>query len=69
MKHRFNQSRVPMARPVESPMTGYYACPELRSTNHRTGSSQANALPSRMNNRLHHLDGRVTDLQGQPLKG
>lgn len=67
MKHRFNQSRVPMARPIGSPMTGSYACPELRTVT-RAGSTAANALPSRMNNRLHHPDGRVTDLQGKPLE-
>ncbi len=34
----------------------------------RPGANDAGNLPSRMHDRLHHRDGRVTDLQGNPLK-
>ncbi len=45
-----------------------YRCPELRPFDGRPGAMQAFDLPSRMNNRLHYRDGRVTDLQGKPLE-
>lgn len=45
-----------------------YRCPELRPFDGRPGAMQAFDLPSRMNNRLHHRDGHVTDLQGNPLE-
>ncbi|ABM32189.1 hypothetical protein QRO08_16780 [Paracidovorax citrulli] len=45
-----------------------YPCPELRPFDGRPGAMQAFDLPSRMNNRLHYRDGRVTDLQGKPLE-
>lgn len=69
MTARNSQTRAAMARPVNTPMTGRYYCPELRPFQGRPGATQANALPSRVGRRLHHPDGRVTDLLGQPLEG
>jgi hypothetical protein len=34
----------------------------------RPGSEDFLARPSRIGQRLHHRDGRVTDLQGNPIK-
>lgn len=43
-----------------------YTCPELRT--HPRQAPSAHSLPSRVGQRLHHPDGRVTDLAGHPLK-
>lgn len=51
-----------------STSTGTYAGAELH-TYARPGAADALALPSRMNNRLHYRDGRVTDMQGNPITG
>ena len=64
---RQTQARQPMARPLGTPMKGVYTCPELLPNADRPAGTQALALPSRMNNRLHYRDGRVTDLQGNPI--
>lgn len=45
-----------------------YQCPELDGFAGRPGAMRAFALPSRIGTRLFHPDGRVTDLQGQPLE-
>lgn len=44
-----------------------YSAPELESYAGRPGAMRAFDLPSRINNRLYFRDGRVTDLQGQPI--
>ncbi len=49
-----------------STSTGTYAGAEL-SSYARPGAADALALPSRMNDRLHYRDGRVTDMQGNPI--
>lgn len=41
-----------------------YTCPELRT--HPRQTARASSLPSRVGQRLHHPDGRVTDLAGYP---
>ncbi len=65
--NRYSQSRQPMAKPIGNPMRGVYTCPELRPNADRPAAANAFELPSRMNNRLHYRDGRVTDLQGNPI--
>ena len=52
--------------PCNSTSTGTYAGAELTSYA-RPGAADAMALPSRMNDRLHYRDGRVTDMQGNPI--
>lgn len=43
-----------------------YTCPEL--ARHPRDPGRAATLPSRVGNRLHHPDGRVTELAGNPLE-
>lgn len=66
---RINSTRRPAAQPVHAVKTGHYQGVELHPFQGRPGANQANALPSRVNSRLHHPDGRVTDLQGKPMEG
>lgn len=68
MMERYTTARVPYARATGIDRTGSsaYTCPEL-SICHRPGALASQQLPSRMGNRLHHRDGRVTDLAGNPL--
>lgn len=49
-----------------STSSGTYVGAELTSYA-RPGAADAMALPSRMNDRLHYRDGRVTDMQGNPI--
>ena len=42
-------------------------CPELTDARHRAGSAAHRAHPSRVGNRLHYPDGRITDLAGTPI--
>lgn len=51
-------SRAPMGAPYSA--TEYTPCL-------RPGANDALALPSRFGDRLHYRDGRVTDLDGNPL--
>lgn len=44
-----------------------YTCPELRTHVARPGATSAAEQPSRNGDMLLYRDGRVTDLQGQPL--
>ncbi|WOI43759.1 hypothetical protein [Acidovorax sp. BLS4] len=65
---RINHTRRPAAQPIHAVKSGHYQGAELRPFQGRPGANQANALPSRVGRRLHHPDGRVTGLQGQPLE-
>jgi len=46
---------------------GHYKGEEVCMPALRTGADDALAVPSRINDRLYYRDGRVTDLQGQPI--
>lgn len=56
------------ATPAAKDEPNGYPCPELRPFTGRPGAMQAFALPSRVNHRLYHPDGRITGLQGEPLE-
>lgn len=59
--------RMQAAMPISNASsTAPYTGTELR-THIRPGAEDALALPSRMSDRLHYRDGRVTDLQGNPI--
>ena len=45
----------------------HYAGAELKPYIGRPDAMTALALPSRTGNRLHHPDGRITDLAGNPI--
>lgn len=68
MRQRTHHHRVPMAQPIHVAKEGHYQGAELRPFVGRPGAMQAFALPSRVNHRLYHPDGRVTGLQGEPLE-
>lgn len=55
-------NRVPMAKPVQNPIMSAptYDGAELRPYQGRPGANDALALPSRIANRLHYRDGKVT---------
>lgn len=66
-KRHANVVREPRLLPIcnassRQPYTGA----DLRA-NTRPGAMGAQRLPSRMGDRLHWRDGRVTDMQGHPL--
>ncbi|QHI99338.1 hypothetical protein GT347_15955 [Xylophilus rhododendri] len=42
-------------------------CPELSGRHHRSGSDAQHEIPSRIGNTLRYRDGRITDLQGNPI--
>lgn len=68
MSERYTTARVPFARAIGIDRTSgsAYSCPEL-TVCHRPGALDSQALPSRMGQRLHHRDGRITDLNGNPI--
>lgn len=62
-----NVVRDPRLLPISNASsTKAYTGAELRA-NTRHGAMDAQRLPSRMGDRLHWRDGRVTDMQGNPL--
>ncbi|APW38994.1 hypothetical protein RD110_18750 [Rhodoferax koreense] len=65
----YTTARVPYARAIGIDRTkgDPYQCPELGNTCHRPGAHVAHQAPSRVGDRLHHRDGRVTDLAGSLL--
>lgn len=61
------------ARKRNAPTYGYakpegYDGAELKPYAARPGANDALRWPSRTGNRLHYLDGRITDMAGNPLK-
>jgi len=63
---RANYEVVP-TRISNSSAKGHYKGEEVCMPALREGADDALAVPSRVNDRLHYRDGRVTDLQGQPV--
>lgn len=60
--------RAPLAPVANSNAEGQYNGAELRAAV-RPGADDFLSLPSRMGNRLHYRDGRVTDMRGVSIKG
>lgn len=52
---------------TRSPARNMASAADLAPQPPRPGSLQGLASPSRIGNRLHHRDGRVTDLHGNPF--
>ena len=52
---------------TRSPVRSLASAADLAPQPPRPGSQQGLASPSRIGKRLHHRDGRVTDLNGNPL--
>lgn len=65
--------KTPPARPQQNMRISnassrdVYDGAELRPFEGRPGAADALTIPSRVNNRLHYRDGRVTDMQGSPV--
>ena len=53
---------------TRSPVRSLASAADLAPPALRPGSEDFLACPSRIGQRLHHRDGRVTDLQGNPIK-
>ena len=52
---------------TRSPVRGLASAADLAPPALRPGAQDALAHPSRIGDRLHHRDGRVTDLGGNPI--
>ena len=52
---------------TRSPVRGLASAADLAPPALRPGSGDFLACPSRIGQRLHHRDGRVTDLDGYPI--
>jgi hypothetical protein len=53
---------------TRSPIRSIASAADLAPPAQRPGAQDALAHPSRIGDRLHYRDGRVTDLQGNPIK-
>ena len=53
---------------TRSPVRSLASAADLAPPALRPGSEDFLTCPSRIGQRLHHRDGRVTDLQGNPIK-
>ena len=53
---------------TRSPVRSLASAADLAPPALRPGSDDFLTCPSRIGQRLHHRDGRVTDLQGNPIK-
>lgn len=53
---------------TRSPSRSIASAADLAPPAQRPGAQDALAHPSRIGDRLHHRGGRVTDLQGNPIK-
>ena len=53
---------------TRSPIRSIASAADLAPPALRPGSEDFLTCPSRIGQRLHHRDGRVTDLQGNPIK-
>lgn len=61
-------NQFPSARPVGTrPMVGTYNGAELAVPPARPTATSTREIPTRMGARLHYKDGRITDLNGQPI--
>lgn len=54
---------------TRSPVRSLASAADLAPPALRPGSEDFLTCPSRIGQRLHHRDGRVTDLQGNPFAG
>ena len=61
-------TRADRAAPTRSPVRLASSSADLAPPPMRPGAEACLVLPSRIGDRLHHRDGRVTDLQGRPLR-
>lgn len=68
-RRRFKKPRVATAiRVTNTTTTGLYNGAEVCMPALRAGADDALQVPSRVGDRLHFRDGRVTDLHGQPVQ-